>query len=60
MSRRATHRLTMSISVKLFGSPVTPQLVIAVLLVATSTLQYNLPNDALVSVLVDEKSSLLS
>ncbi|KAL3929035.1 MAG: hypothetical protein SGPRY_002132 [Prymnesium sp.] len=50
--------LTMSISVQLFGSPVTPQLVIAVVLVATSTLQYNLPSEAISS--VDENSALLS
>ena len=47
----------MTISVQLFAAPVTPQLVIAVIL-ATSTLQYNLPSDALAS--SDEKSSLLS
>ncbi|KAL1496497.1 hypothetical protein AB1Y20_016451 [Prymnesium parvum] len=50
--------LTMSLSVQLFGAPVTPQLVIAVVLVATSTLQYNLPSDVVSS--SDEKSALLS
>mmetsp|Transcript_33535 Transcript_33535/g.91836 ORF Transcript_33535/g.91836 Transcript_33535/m.91836 type:complete len:148 (+) Transcript_33535:833-1276(+) len=49
--------LTMTISVQLFEAPVTPQLVIAVLLVATSTLQYNLPSDVVSS--PDEQSSLL-
>ena len=49
--------LTMTISVQLFEAPVTPQLVIAVLLVATSTLQYNLPSDVASS--PDEQSSLL-
>jgi UDP-sugar transporter A1/2/3 len=39
--------LTMGISTQFFGAPVTPQLVLAVTLVFTSTLQYNLPKDLL-------------
>ena len=38
---------TMLLSVRLFHAPITPQLVIAVALVGTSTLQYNLPKAAL-------------
>ena len=37
----------MLLSVRLFHAPITPQLVIAVALVGTSTLQYNLPKAAL-------------
>merc|ERR1719424_1195564 len=37
--------LTMAVSTQLFKAPITPQLVLAVVLVATSTLQYNLPKD---------------
>lgn len=37
--------LTMAVSTQLFHAPITPQLVLAVTLVATSTLQYNLPKD---------------
>lgn len=36
---------TMAASTQLFRAPITPQLVLAVTLVATSTLQYNLPKD---------------
>ena len=36
---------TMIVSVHLFSAPITPQLVIAVTLVGTSTLQYNLPKE---------------
>ena len=39
--------VTMLVSAQLFGVAVTPQLVIAVVLVATSTLQYNLSKAAL-------------
>mmetsp|Transcript_83817 Transcript_83817/g.233807 ORF Transcript_83817/g.233807 Transcript_83817/m.233807 type:complete len:363 (-) Transcript_83817:138-1226(-) len=39
--------LTMAVSVKLLGVPVTPQLCISVVLVASSTLQYNLPPSVL-------------
>merc|ERR1719230_2368238 len=39
--------VTMAISTQLFNAPITPQLVLAVVLVATSTLQYNLPKDML-------------
>jgi UDP-sugar transporter A1/2/3 len=35
--------LTMGASVRLFHAPITPQLVLSCVLVATSTLQYNLP-----------------
>lgn len=35
--------VTMLVSVQLFGTHVTPQLVLAVIMVGTSTLQYNLP-----------------
>ncbi len=35
--------VTMVVSVQLFHAPVTPQLLIAIVLVATSTLQYNAP-----------------
>jgi UDP-galactose transporter len=38
---------TMLVSVRLFAAPITPQLVIAIALVGTSTLQYNLPKPAL-------------
>ena len=37
--------VTMAVSVQLFHAPITPQLVLAVVLVATSTLQYNLPKE---------------
>lgn len=37
--------VTMGVSVQLFAAPVTPQLLLAVTLVATSTLQYNLPKE---------------
>ena len=37
--------LTMGVSTQLFHAPITPQLVLAVVLVATSTLQYNLPKE---------------
>ena len=39
--------LTMAVSTQLFHAPITPQLVLAVTLVATSTLQYNLPRSLL-------------
>ena len=39
--------LTMAVSTQLFHAPITPQLVLAVTLVATSTLQYNLPKGLL-------------
>ena len=39
--------VTMGVSVQLFHAPITPQLVLAVVLVATSTLQYNLPKELL-------------
>ncbi len=32
---------------RLFAAPITPQLIIAIVLVGTSTLQYNLPKPAL-------------
>ena len=38
---------TMLVSVRLFAAPITPQLIIAIVLVGTSTLQYNLPKPAL-------------
>ena len=38
---------TMAVSTQLFHAPITPQLVLAVTLVATSTLQYNLPKELL-------------
>ena len=38
---------TMLVSVHLFAAPITPQLIIAIVLVGTSTLQYNLPKPAL-------------
>jgi len=41
--------VTMVISIRLFGAPVTPQLVLAIILVATSTFQYNLPPRLLAS-----------
>lgn len=44
--------ITMGISVQLFHAPVTPQLVLAMTLVAVSTLQYNLPP----SLLVDDEA----
>merc|ERR550537_2077290 len=37
--------VTMGVSTQLFHAPITPQLVLAVTLVATSTLQYNLPKE---------------
>ena len=37
--------VTMAVSTQLFNAPITPQLVLAVTLVATSTLQYNLPKE---------------
>lgn len=46
--------ITMALSTQLFGTPITPQLVLAVTLVATSTLQYNLPRDILVAADEDE------
>ena len=39
--------LTMAVSTRLFAAPLTPQLVLAVVLVGTSTLQYNLPKGLL-------------
>ena len=39
--------LTMGVSTQLFDAPITPQLVLAVTLVATSTFQYNLPQSLL-------------
>jgi hypothetical protein len=39
--------VTMAASTKLFHAPITPQLVLAVTLVATSTFQYNLPKQLL-------------
>ena len=39
--------VTMAICTQLFAAPITPQLVLAVVLVATSTLQYNLPKEML-------------
>ena len=39
--------LTMAVSTQLFAAPITPQLVLAVTLVGTSTLQYNLPKELL-------------
>ena len=39
--------VTMAVSTQLFHAPITPQLVLAVTLVATSTLQYNLPKECL-------------
>ena len=39
--------LTMAVSTQMFHAPITPQLVLAVTLVATSTLQYNLPKELL-------------
>jgi len=45
--------LTMAASIALFKAPVTPQLLLAVVLVATSTFQYNLPRSMLL--LEDEK-----
>eukprot|EP00962_Isochrysis_galbana_P057320 scaffold29649_cov79-Isochrysis_galbana.AAC.1 len=35
--------VTMLASIWLFGAPVTPQLALAIVLVATSTVQYNMP-----------------
>jgi len=56
--------MTMAISVQLFGAPVTPQLILAVILVGTSTLQYNLPQDIgdvrSIRPSEDEKSNLLA
>jgi UDP-sugar transporter A1/2/3 len=49
--------MTMVLSTRLFHTPVTPQLVLAVTLVATSTLQYNLPKELL---RVDEEESALT
>lgn len=40
--------VTMAVSTQLFNAPITPQLVLAVTLVGTSTLQYNLPKECLV------------
>jgi len=40
--------VTMAVSTQLFHAPITPQLVLAVVLVGTSTLQYNLPKEMLV------------
>lgn len=39
--------VTMAVSVQLFHAPITPQLVLAVVLVGTSTFQYNLPKEQL-------------
>ena len=39
--------VTMAVSTQLFHAPITPQLLLAVTLVATSTLQYNLPKELL-------------
>jgi len=39
--------LTMGVATQLFKAPITPQLVLAVIMVATSTLQYNLPRHLL-------------
>ena len=48
---------TMIVSVHLFSAPITPQLVIAVTLVGTSTLQYNLPKPALLGEWDDPEES---
>ncbi len=48
--------VTMAVSTQLFHAPITPQLVLAVVLVATSTLQYNLPKEWLVEADGKERS----
>ena len=54
--------LTMGASTQLFNAPVTPQLVLAVVLVGTSTLQYNLPRSMLLleDGEIHERSSLIT
>jgi len=55
--------VTMAVSVKLFNAPVTPQLVLAVIMVATSTFQYNLPRSMLLlddDTKIDERKSLMA
>jgi len=39
---------TMLVSIYLFGAPITPQLALAIVLVATSTMQYNMPSKMLI------------
>ena len=47
--------VTMAVSTQLFHAPITPQLLLAVVLVATSTMQYNLPKEWLESVETSER-----
>jgi UDP-sugar transporter A1/2/3 len=47
--------VTMAVSTQLFHAPITPQLLLAVVLVATSTMQYNLPKEWLESMDTSER-----
>ena len=52
--------ITMGVSTQLFNAPITPQLVLAVILVATSTFQYNLPESCLDDDTSLERKGLMS